>query len=289
MQISGKTKVCGIIGDPIEHTLSPVIHNAGFSHLKLDFVYVPFTVKAHDLKEAMNAFNGLGIHGLNVTMPHKTAVLDFLTETDPPARFLGAVNTILNHDGKSVGFNTDGVGAINALRAGGADLKGKKLLLLGAGGAARAIAFCAAQEVEKITILNRTADKAEKLAKDLQMRFGSRIKADSLLPSAISRELKDADLLVNATSMGMHPCAGRSPVDAKLLRSDLCVMDIVYDPVETKLVSDAKSAGANVLNGLEMLVNQAAVSFEIWTNQRAPITIMKEAALRKLDPKRCIL
>jgi len=282
MEISGKTKVCGIIGDPVEHTLSPAMHNAAFDDLKLDFIYVAFRVKTSELENAISGIRTLGIHGLNVTMPHKNAVINYLDEIDPIAEFIAAVNTILNDDGKLIGFNTDGVGAIKALKENGANLNEKKLLLLGAGGAANAIAFHAVQEVEELVILNRTAEKAKKLAEVLSRKFNERIKGNSLSASRIKEELKDSDILINATSVGMYPKVDQSPVRSEWLRSDLCVMDIVYNPIETRLAKDAKSKGAKVISGIEMLIYQGAASFEIWTNHPAPIKTMKKAVLNKL-------
>jgi len=156
------------------------------------------------------------------------------------------------------------------------------MLLLGAGGAAKAIAFQAAQEVEELVILNRTSEKAEKLAEVLRREFGKRVKGGALSAEVLKKEMKDADILVNATSVGMHPDVNRSLVPSDLLRSDLCVMDIIYNPLETKLLKDAKSVGAKVVSGLEMLLYQGAVAFEIWTNCPAPVEVMKKAALNKL-------
>jgi len=283
MEISGKTKVCGVIGDPIVHTLSPVMHNAAFNELRLDFIYVAFRVKKEELGNAMGGMRSLGIHGLNVTMPHKNAVINYLDKIDQAAKFIGAVNTILNNEGKLIGFNTDGVGALNALRENGVSLNGKKLLLLGAGGAAKAIAFQTAQEVQELTILNRTAEKAKKLAEVLHRKFDKKIRGNTFSANLMKEELKDSDILINATSVGMHPNIDRSLVDPEWLRPDLCVMDIVYDPLETRLLKDAKSVGAKVIGGVEMLIYQGAASFEIWTNQPAPIQIMKKAALNKLS------
>lgn len=283
MEISGKTKVCGIIGDPVEHTLSPAMHNAAFNDLKLDFVYVAFKVKTSELENAMSGVRTLGIHGLNVTMPHKNAVIKYLDEIDPTAKFIDAVNTILNKDGKLIGFNTDGVGAIKALKENGLNLNGKKLLLLGAGGAANAIAFHAAQGVEELVILNRTAEKAKKLAEVLRREFNKKIRANSLSASSIEEELKDSDILINATSIGMHPKVDQSPVRSEWLRSNLCIMDIVYNPIETRLAKDAKSKGAKVISGIEMLIYQGSASFEIWTNHPAPVKVMKKAVLDKLS------
>jgi len=156
------------------------------------------------------------------------------------------------------------------------------MLLLGAGGAAKAIAFQAAQEVEELVILNRTSEKAEKLAELLRKKFGNKVKGGTLSAEVLKKEMKDADILVNATSVGMHPDVNRSPVPSDLLRSGLCVMDIIYNPLETKLVTDAKAVGAKVVLGLEMLLYQGAVSFEIWTKHPAPVEVMKKAALNKL-------
>jgi len=283
MVISGKTRVCGVIGDPIEHSLSPTIHNAAFDHLKLDFVFLAFRVKAADLENAVRGMRGLDIHGLNVTMPHKSTVISFLDEVDPTVQFLGSANTILNKDGKLSGFNTDGVGALKALRENGVALSEKKMLLLGAGGAAKAIAFSLAKEVEELAILNRTAEKAKELAETLGRMFNKKVVGGNLSSDAIAKNLRDSDVLINATSVGMKPHLSQSLVAPQWLKSDLAVMDIVYNPVETKLAKDAKAAGAKVISGVEMLIYQGAASFEIWTGCSAPIEVMRKAALSKLS------
>jgi len=283
MVISGKTRVCGVIGDPIEHTLSPTIHNAAFNHLKLDFVFLAFRVKAADLENAVRGMRGLGIYGLNVTMPHKSTVISFLDEVDPTVQFLGSANTILNKDGKLSGFNTDGVGALKALRENGAELSEKKVLLLGAGGAAKALAFALAEEVGELVVLNRAAEKARELAEALGRMFNKKVVGGSLSPDAIAKNLRASDILINATSVGMKPNLSQSIVAPQWLKSDLVVMDIIYDPVETKLARDAKAAGAKVISGVEMLIYQGAASFEIWTGRAAPIEVMRRAALNKLS------
>ena len=283
MEISGKTRVCGIIGDPVEHSLSPAMHNAAFQELNLDFVYVAFRVRKDELREAILGAKSLDIRGLNVTMPHKNAVMKYLDEIDPTARSIGAVNTILNDKGRLIGYDTDGIGALKALKENGISLNGKKLLLLGAGGAGKAIAFHAAQEVEELKILNRTTRKAKDLAEVLRKKFGKKIDANSLSAKIIRKELEDADILVNATSVGMHPKDDQSLIDPSWLNPSLCVMDIVYNPIETKLAKDAKSVGAKVVSGIEMLVHQGAASFEIWTDRPAPVKVMKQAILNKLS------
>jgi shikimate dehydrogenase len=281
--LSGKTRICGVIGDPIEHTLSPTIHNAAFNHLKLDFVFLAFRVKATDLENAMRGIRGLGIHGLNVTMPHKNQVVNYLDEMDPTVQFLGSANTILNREGKLSGFNTDGIGALQALRENGVDLSEKKVLLLGAGGAAKAIAFSLAPEVGELAVLNRATEKATKLAEALRQISDKEIISGSLSKDALSQNMADSDVLINATNVGMHPAAGQSVVPLQSLRSDLTVMDIVYNPIETKLAKDAKAAGAQVISGLEMLVHQGAASFKIFTGKSAPIEVMRKSALNKLS------
>jgi shikimate dehydrogenase len=282
MAINGKTRVCAVIGDPVEHSLSPVMHNAAFQKLGLNLVYVAFKVTRNGLKDAISGARSLGLRGLNVTMPHKKAVIGYLDETDSTAEAIGAVNTILNNQGKLVGYNTDGKGALIALQENGVYSDEKKMLLLGAGGAAKAIAFQAAQEVKELVIVNRTSDKAEQLAELLCKKFGKKVKGRKLSTEVLKEELKTTDILVNATSVGMHPDVNVSPVPLDLLRRDLCVMDIIYNPFETKLVKDAKAVGAKVVLGLEMLLYQGAVSFEIWTNCPAPVDVMKKAALNKL-------
>jgi shikimate dehydrogenase len=274
--------VCGVIGDPIEHTLSPTIQNVAFNHLKLDFVFLAFHVTAAELENAMRGMRGLGIHGLNVTMPHKSTIINHLDTVDSAVQFLGSANTILNKDGTLSGFNTDGVGALNTLRENGINLSDKKVLLLGAGGAAKAIAFSFAQEAGSICILNRAPEKAAVLADALNCVFGTKVMGGALSSSAVQDNVQDADILVNATSVGMHPHVDQSLVAPQWLKSDLAVMDIVYNPVETKLAKDAKAAGAKVISGVEMLIYQGAASFKIWTGKSAPIEVMRKAALTKL-------
>ena len=275
--------MCGVIGDPIEHTLSPTIHNAAFNHLNLDFVFLAFQVKAADLEKAIQGMRGLGIHGLNVTMPHKSTVISFLDEVDPTVKFLGSANTILNKDGRLSGFNTDGVGALKALRENGVELSEKKALLLGAGGAAKAIAFSLAEEVGELVVLNRTSEKAKELAAVLGQRFGKKVVGGPLSSSTIQKNLRDSDILINATKVGMHPRESQTMVEPQWLRSDLTVMDIVYNPIETRLAKDAKAVGAKVINGVEMLIYQGAASFQLWTSRSAPIEVMRRAALNKLS------
>ena len=282
MEITGKTRVCGVIGDPIEHTLSPIMHNAAFASLKLDYNFLAFKVKPAELENAVNGMRALNIRGLNVTMPYKSTVLNFLDRTDLSAQIVNSVNTILNKETKLLGFNTDGVGALKALRENGVEPKGKKVLLLGAGGAARAIAYTMAKEADELAVLNRTVKPAQALAKLLEKAANKKIVAGSLSPKEIQQNLQDSDILINATSVGMKPKAEESLVPLKMIRPNLAVMDIVYNPIETKLAKEAKAAGAKVVSGVEMLIYQGAASFEIWTGKSAPVEVMRQAALNHL-------
>lgn len=284
MVVSGKTKVYGVIGDPIEHSLSPIIQNAAFAASKLDCAFLGFNVKTAEIRNAINGMRALGILGLNVTMPYKKTVINFLDEVDQTAMLLNAVNTIQNKDDKILGFNTDGIGALNALKNNGIDPKGKKIVLLGAGGAARAIAFALAEEAEEFSILNRTMKPAVDLANNLKQKFSnSKVIVYTFSKLAIKANVAAADLLINATSVGMQPNPDQTIVERKWLKPKSTVMDIVYNPVETKLSKDAKAIGAKVISGVEMLIYQGAASFEIWTGHKAPVEVMKDAALKYLQ------
>jgi len=284
MVVSGRTEVFAVIGDPIEHTLSPAMHNAAFEHLRLDYVFLAFRVTPDEIEKALQGVRALRIRGLNVTMPHKHAVTEFIDEADATVKFLRSANTILNQRGRLRGFNTDGVGAVKALKNSGLDLTGKKVLLLGAGGAAKAIAFNLTKEVEEICILNRDGMKARELANILEP-FGKKVVGGELSPKGIRHELHGSDVLINATSVGMTPNAYESLVKPSWLRPGLYVMDVVYNPNETKLIQEAKAVGAKVITGIEMLLHQGAASFEIWTQCKAPIDVMRKALLNKFSTK----
>jgi len=272
-----------VIGDPIEHTLSPIMHNAAFEALKLDFTYVAFRVKRGDVENAIRGVRALGIHGLSVTMPHKIAVMKYLDRVDDFAHVIGSVNTVLNKDGQLFGYNTDGVGALNALRENEVEPKGKKVVLLGAGGAAKAVAYALAQVADELVILNRTAQSAVELANSLGKVLRKTVVSGELSSAALEAHLSDADVLVNATSVGMKPNIDQIPVPSSLLKSDLALLDIIYDPVETNLAKEAKCVGAKVVSGVEMLIYQGAASFEIWTGLKAPVEVMRKAALKELQ------
>ncbi len=284
MKISGKTKVCGLIGDPVEHSLSPCFQNAAFQNRGIDFIYVVFKIEKGRLETAIAGMRSLGIFGLNVTMPYKIDVVQYLDELDETAKSIGSVNTILNKKGKLIGFTTDGKGALEALKYNGVELPGKKVVVLGAGGASRSVSLTLAKEVKELVILNRTLGKAEELVKELKttQAVNTSVKAEELNHHNAQQELRNADILVNATSVGMRPHERLMPVDSSFLRSDLVVFDLVYEPLETRLLVEAKKKGATIIDGLTMLVFQGAISFETWTGVKAPVEVMMEAAVKEI-------
>ncbi|MEE8359249.1 MAG: shikimate dehydrogenase [Candidatus Hydrothermarchaeales archaeon] len=282
--ISAKTKLFCVIGDPIEHSMSPVMHNTVFKKMGLDCVYTAFRIKKQNLGDAISGMKAMGIQGVNITIPHKVSVMDHLDELSDEARIIGAVNTVKIGE-KLMGFNTDGVGALRALRNGGADPEDKNVLILGSGGAARAIAVTLALQggVSSLTILGVIEDELKKLADDIST--GTDVAAvDRLMDDdVLKEEVEKADLLIHCTPVGMHPDVEKSLVPPELLRSDLNVMDIVYNPRETKLIKDAKKAGALTVEGINMFVNQGAESLRIWLGIDAPVGLMKDVVLKELN------
>jgi shikimate dehydrogenase len=272
--INGKTKVCAIIGDPIEHSLSPTIHNAAFQACSMDYVFVAFRVKRESLREAMNGMKALGIAGCCVTIPHKVAVMPYLDNIDPLALDIGSVNTIVNNNGLLTGYNTDAPGFLEPLAKREIPLEGKNAVMLGAGGAARAVSFMLVNEGVKLTVLNRTLERAADLAGRIKKSLKKEVVSLEMTPDNLERSVSAADILVNTTSVGMSPDVNKTPVPTDLLRKGLVVYDIIYNPGETRLLREAKEKGAVALNGEEMLAWQGALAFEKWTGHKAPIDIM---------------
>ncbi len=285
--ISGKTKVCGLIGDPVEHSMSPAMHNAAFKELGIDYLYVPFRVKREELGKAIEGIRALNIKGLNVTIPHKVAILPFLDELDPLAEKIGAVNTIVNDDGVLRGYNTDATGFLQALLGRGIEPEGKKVVILGAGGASRAISFILADRRAQLVILNRRLelDWARELASRISQTFGKEVEALELNRENLARALDKADILVNATSVGMSPNVNETPVNSDLLTPDIIVFDIVYNPIKTRLVREAEIKGAKTISGVDMLIWQGVLAFEKWTGRKAPVELMRKEAIKQLEER----
>ena len=264
--------------------MSPAMHNAAFTCLGLDYVYLPFRIPKERLGEAIGGLRGLGFRGINVTIPHKVAVMSFLDEIEPAAEKIGAVNTIVNDNGRLTGYNTDASGFLLALGQAGFKPNGKKAVILGAGGASRAISFALAGSGAGLVILNRREelDWAEALAGRIRDTGGWKAAALELNPDNLKQALEGADLLVNATSLGMHPNIESTPVDKTLLRPGLFVFDAVYNPLRTRLMREAGETGATLVSGLDMLIGQGTVAFELWTGEKSPAAEMKKAALAEL-------
>ena len=273
MEIKGSTNIVGLIGHPVEHSFSPPMHNAAFKALEMDYVYTAFDVNPNDLKNAIAGAQALNIKGFNVTIPHKIEVMEYLNEIDEVASLIGAVNTIDFKDLK--GYNTDGIGALKAIGE-VTNVKNKNVVIAGAGGASRAISFYLAKYgADKLTILNRNVDKAQKLADDV---LASALIDDVSSDDIRNMDLDDADILINTTPVGMHPNVDDTPIaSAEVMHEDLVVFDAVYNPNETGLLKEAIKAGAKPVYGIKMLLYQGAESFEIWTGKKAPIDIMEDA------------
>ncbi|MCG3778012.1 MAG: Quinate/shikimate dehydrogenase [Nitrospira sp.] len=276
MDMNAHTQFCGVIGNPVEHSLSPAIHNAAFQKLGLNFVYLAFPVEA--IGDAIKGLRALGnFRGASVTIPHKVAAVPFLDAVDPTACHIGAINTIVAEGGSLTGYNTDATGALRALREGGVTLQGQHVVMLGSGGAARAIAFALGTEsgINRLTLLGIDERERTALARDLQSKTGLAVQASPLDDASLEQALPDARVLIHCTPMGMSPNVQGTVVPASLLHTGLTVMDIVYNPRETRLLTEAKAAGCRTVPGLEMFLHQAAAQFELWTNQAAPTEVMR--------------
>ncbi|WP_454064197.1 shikimate dehydrogenase [Candidatus Nitrospira salsa] len=277
MTITTETQLCGVLGNPVHHSLSPAIHNAAFHHLGLNFVYLALPV-TKDVEGAIRGIRALGnLRGFSVTIPHKVAVMPYLDEIDATARHIGSVNTIVKEQDILTGYNTDATGALQALRFGGAQLKGQRILLLGSGGAARAIAFGLAVEgeIENLTILGIDEAERASLVNDLRERTAVSVNQAPIKQESLASGIADSHVLIHCTPIGMHPHVDKSCVDKALLTPNVVVMDIVYNPLETQLLRDAREAGGKTIRGVEMFVNQAVGQFERWTGQPAPVDVMR--------------
>lgn len=281
--IDTATRLCAVIGNPVEHSLSPAIHNAAFDAAGLNYVYLAFHVQ--NVRACLEGMRALpSFRGMSVTIPHKAAVMPFLDEIDPMARFVGSVNTVVNEQGRLIGSTTDGPGALRAFHEAGVSLAGRRILFLGSGGAVRAVAFAIALDKAaiSITILGRTPERVDLLVRDLHEKTPISIKGGSL-----ADDLADAvgthDIIVQGTPTGMYPDSiGQSLVPKDLLEPHHVVFDMVYRPLETRLVRHAREVGCQVVLGSEMLLNQAALQFELWTGLHAPLSDMRRALVSVL-------
>jgi shikimate dehydrogenase len=284
--ITGDTTLVGVIGWPVKHSLSPAMHNAAFAESGLDWVYVPLPVYPDHVGEAVRGVRALGFAGANVTVPHKQAVLAHLDEVSRAAQVIGAVNTIVVRDGALHGDNTDATGFIASLRETGFDPAGTYCALLGAGGAARAVAHALADAgALQVCIYNRNFSRARDLCRDMA-KFHSDVRFEPASLNDVAGIGDDIDLVVNTTSVGMWPHTEASPWPHELrLPAQITVCDLVYNPRDTLFLTQARAVGAETVDGLGMLVYQGAAAFEIWTGRPAPVGMMRKACLQALKDR----
>ena len=270
--INASTTVCCLIGDPVEYSLSPIVHNRGYEVLGLNFIYVAFRVK--NIKQAIDAIRGLGIRGMSVTMPHKVSAMKYIDDIDGAAREIGAINTIVNNKGVLSGFNTDYGAALKAIEE-KTTIKCKKVVLVGGGGVGLAIATGLKRNGADLIIIDKIEEKAEELA-----RF---VGAEGFGGLELLTEIGSADILINATPVGMWPDINESAVPRELLHQKLTVFEVIYHPRETRMITEAKEAGCTIIYGYKMFLYQAAMQFELFTGHQAPLVEMEQALIKALE------
>lgn len=273
MDVSGKTKIVGIFGNPIEHTLSPVMHNSAFKTLGLDMCYIPFRVLPEDLPSAVRAIPSLNLTGVNITVPHKERVMTLLDVIDEEAAFIGAVNTVVNTGGKLKGYNTDGRGFMSSLSEFGISTEGKDILIIGAGGASRAISYYLSEKASRLILYDIDMQKAGKLTADLQ-----KIRSNIYLAERIDADIS-AHIIINATPLGLKK-DDPLPLHPDIISSGMTVCDLVYK--RTMLLQEADKKGARTLDGSGMLLWQGVLAFELWTGVKPPVDVMRKALLSKI-------
>ena len=278
-RIKGSTQLTCIIGSPVDHSKSPYMHNLAFEKLGLDYAYMAFDIKEGSLKQGVDGLRTLNVRGFNITMPHKQEVMKYLDKIEEDAKLIGAVNTVLNNNGKLIGYNTDGKGFIKSLEERNVKYIDEKIVIIGAGGAAKAIAIeLALKGVKNIVIVNRTLEKAEAISHTINKNIeGSESRSLVLDEKLLKEELKDASILINTTSVGMGDSIDKNIIkNEDTLHKDLFVADLIYNPVKTKFLSMAEEKGCRIMNGLDMLVYQGALVFKIWTGADMPVEVMKK-------------
>jgi len=281
-RITSHTKILCVIGHPIEHSMSPTMWNPALQELELDYVYVAFDVLPDNLEKAINGIRSLGITGVNVTIPHKKAVIKYIDEVDPIALKIGAINTIKNVEGILKARNTDAGGAKKSLLDMGFDISGKDILILGSGGVSRAIAYILAEEANKIVLTDLIEERATSVASEIRDNMKVDIEGKLNNRNNIEEYIKKADILINATPIGMYPKVDETPISKDLLHDDLFVFDVVYNPLETRLMKEAAETGCVTLGGLDMLVNQGILAFEWWLNKKPNKELMKNKIIEYL-------
>ena len=276
--VYGSSRVAGVFGCPVEHSLSPAMHNAAYAALNLSFIYTPFRVEPGDIGPAIGSITPLGMAGVNLTIPHKEAAIPFLDDVTDAAAEAGAVNTVVPRSGRLLGDNTDGDGFWQPLHGRGCDLRGEHALLIGAGGSARVVALTLLKKGARVSVANRSGDRAANLVAWLRSLGYSAIKQVEYTAAALTDATANAALLVNATPAGMWPAAvDELPAPLTRLRKGMLVVDLVYNPEQTALLRTAQDAGCDTVSGVEMLVAQGAAAFRMFTGVDAPVDVMRQA------------
>ena len=282
--IDAKTRLCAVFGHPVGHSLSPEIHNAAFEALELPMAYVAHDVAPGQVGAALAGVRAMGYRGLSVTIPHKAEAMEAVDWVDETARVIGCINTVVNDDGRLLGYNSDGLGALGALRSAGADPQGKNAVVLGSGGAARAIAVTLAREAPpaRMTILGVVPEELASLVDDVRQKGDTTVVGDEMSDRSIEEALAEAHVLLHCSPVGMHPNEGKSLVRAELFQVEQTVFDAVYNPRRTRLLADAAAAGCRTVEGIEMFLGQALVQFELWTGRPAPKDVMRRVLESRL-------
>lgn len=276
--IKGSTKLIALLGNPVEHSKSPYMHNLSFEKLKLDYAYMAFKLEKNSIKEGLEAMKLLNVKGFNLTMPLKEVVMEYLDEIDLSAKLIGSVNTVLNKDGKFIGFNTDGKGFIKGLENRKLEYKNKKIVILGAGGAAKSIGVeLALKGAGEILIMNRSLSSAKEIEETINKNIADlKVKSLELDQNILKEEVEDASILINTTCLGMGKTLNKSIVENKnIFHKDLFVSDVIYYPMKTKFLSMAEEKGCQIMNGLDMLIYQGALAFKIWTDLDMPKSVIE--------------
>ncbi len=283
-RIDASFKVCALLGFPAHHSMGPAIHNTAFEAMALPFVYVAQDVAPADLATAMAGARALGYRGLSITMPHKVAALALVDEVDAMAQAIGCVNTVVNEQGRLLGYNSDGQGALDALARADIAVANRRVLVLGSGGAARAVAMTVALlgRPADLEILGVVEDELARLGRDITERAATRVRTRKLDDAVLAAAMERAEVLLHCTPVGMTPDTHRTLVPSSLLRPELAVFDAVYNPRRTLLLEQAAAIGCRVVEGMEMFLGQAMVQFALWTGQPAPVNAMRQVIEARL-------
>lgn len=279
--VDSHTVLYGVIGDPVRHSKSPIMLNRAFRETGINGVYAAFHIKEDQLSAFADGVRAMGIRGVNVTIPHKLNIMKVLDEIDAGAAAIGAVNTVVNDNGRLIGYNTDGLGYVRSLKEEALpSLLGKRIVVIGAGGAARGIVYAlSGEQPERIVIANRNAERAEELAS----AFRSRAELQAIAVEGLQEACRDADLVINTTSVGMYPNADDTPIGKGWLKEGAVASDLIYNPLVTKFLREAEECGNTIHGGLGMFIHQGAIAFEHWTGMPAPTQAMRETVLQALQ------